>query len=214
LEDEGLFVGSYLWIRMVLTSKILKQLHHRNLPPKMPFLKVSIEWVEGFENYLQQLPYGTLTQPLPDYRSTSMVTIREFSTVEELAHLFPSRLKKVFCGDYAILDPPFYLQWSKSTQKLSAKFTYTAYLSNGKRAILMRSFKRGTYVRKNLAPMVINPSVQHPPVLATEPRSKRRSEADLRIARVHKCTHEGCSQAYTTSANLKKHMKICVLRIK
>jgi len=141
----------------ILSKKIKSQIQHKNLPPKVPFLSVSIDWVDGFEKLLILLPFGTLIQPLPDYRADSMVTIRRFSTVNELEQLFPERLRRNFIdGGWAILEPPFELKWSKTTNKLSARFTYTSYLSSGVPAYLTRSFKGKQSQSKDLNNSTIN----------------------------------------------------------
>jgi hypothetical protein len=117
----------------LLSKKIRNQIQQRNLPPAHPFLSVSIEWIEGFEEFLLQFPHGTLVQPLPYFRAESMVTIRKFSSNEELEQLFPTRFRRNFAGGgWAILEAPMEIKWSKTTNKLSAKFTYTSYLASGK----------------------------------------------------------------------------------
>jgi hypothetical protein len=116
----------------LLSKKIQNQIQNKNLPPACSFLSISIDWTEGFEELLQQFPSGILIQPLPEFRPESMVTIRRYSTNKELEQLFPSRLRRNFGGGgWAILEAPFELKWSKTTCKLTAKFTYTAYLSSG-----------------------------------------------------------------------------------
>lgn len=113
-------------------KKISPQLMQRNLPPERSFITVSIDWLEGLENHLPFLGYGRLIQPTPDFRPESMVTVVSFDTVEELEKLFPDRLKKSFFnGGWAWLEVPFLLKWSKTTQKLSATFTYSSFLKSG-----------------------------------------------------------------------------------
>ena len=117
----------------LLSKKISAQIQERNLPPAAHFLRVSIPWIEGFETIIKNYPFGTLIQPLPHFRPESLVIKRRFSTIEELEQLFPTRLRKNFIGDgWALLEPPMELQWSCTTNKLTAIFTYSSYIFNGK----------------------------------------------------------------------------------
>ena len=82
----------------ILSNKFYKQLHFQNLPPVRPFLTVSIDWVQGFEHFMQQLPYGRIVQPLPSFRPSSKKWIREITNLEDLEKLFPEKLERTFNG--------------------------------------------------------------------------------------------------------------------
>jgi len=129
-------------LSLLATKKIMPEIRQQNLPPQQPFITVSIDWVEGMEKYLPFLGYGRLVQPLPDFRPESMVTTLSFDTVEELEKLYPDRLKKSFPnGGWAQLEVPLELKWSKTTQKLSATFTYSSYLKSGFKSTLYLIFQ-------------------------------------------------------------------------
>jgi hypothetical protein len=111
----------------ILAKRMFKQLHYRNLPPARPFLTESIQWSPDFASVLFNLPYGELQQPLLHFRPNSNRIIRIIKSLSELRLLFPQHLRKDFIsGCYSKLDLPLFLIWSKSTNCLSIRFSYTA----------------------------------------------------------------------------------------
>jgi hypothetical protein len=95
------------------------------------YLLVSLRWSGTMENFLKELPFGTLLQPLPHFRSKSNLIIRKFSTLEEIEKLFPNRLQKEYIGVKSLLIPPLTLIWSKTSKTLRARFKYEAQKFDG-----------------------------------------------------------------------------------
>jgi hypothetical protein len=124
----------------LLQKKMYKEIHYRALPTGKPFITVSIPWVEDFQEVLHQIPVGTITQPLPNHRKGSPLTIKAFTTNEEVQQMFPDRLKREWLGGgWSILEAPLYISWSKTTNKLSAKFRYGSYLPSGLLSVVLFS---------------------------------------------------------------------------
>lgn len=113
-----------------LALEMKPQLHHRQ-PCKI--LTASIKTRAPFGKYFSKLTFGRIIQPTKDFRPKSSVFVCIFETKKDIQKLWPDLLHKNFNGGaYAELVAPLVLKYNSNTNRLSAKFKYSAHCEDGR----------------------------------------------------------------------------------